>query len=122
MPTGRRGEADSPYDAARLSPERINGASVPARSAEPRETVITMVRGRRRPPGTRRADRTSGGRDSRNPIRRARTGEGIRDESGRVDPTRMTTHRFPFGQMERAFEVSDKKLEETVKVLVGFDE
>ncbi|MFR9787190.1 NAD(P)-dependent alcohol dehydrogenase [Streptomyces sp. MB22_4] len=43
-------------------------------------------------------------------------------ESGRVDPTRMTTHRFPFSQMERAFEVSDKKLEDTVKVLVDFDE
>ncbi|MFJ4801778.1 NAD(P)-dependent alcohol dehydrogenase [Streptomyces murinus] len=40
----------------------------------------------------------------------------------RVDPTRLTTHRFPFSAMERAFEVSDKKLEDTVKVLVSFDE
>ncbi|WP_244950239.1 NAD(P)-dependent alcohol dehydrogenase [Streptomyces griseofuscus] len=40
----------------------------------------------------------------------------------RVDPTRLTTHRFPFSEMERAFEVSDKKLEDTVKVLVSFDE
>ncbi|MGM9330772.1 NAD(P)-dependent alcohol dehydrogenase [Streptomyces murinus] len=40
----------------------------------------------------------------------------------RVDPTRLTTHRFPFIEMERAFEVSDKKLEDTVKVLVSFDE
>ncbi|MFG5718198.1 NAD(P)-dependent alcohol dehydrogenase [Streptomyces murinus] len=40
----------------------------------------------------------------------------------RVDPTRLTTHRFPFSAMERAFEVSDKKLEDTVKVLVSFEE
>ena len=40
----------------------------------------------------------------------------------RVDPTRLTTPRFPFSEMERAFEVSDKKLEDTVKVLVSFDE
>ncbi|MEU6466549.1 NAD(P)-dependent alcohol dehydrogenase [Streptomyces sp. NPDC046976] len=40
----------------------------------------------------------------------------------RVDPTRLTTHRFPFSEMERAFEVSDKKLEDTVKVLVSFGE
>ncbi|MEU5442509.1 NAD(P)-dependent alcohol dehydrogenase [Streptomyces griseofuscus] len=40
----------------------------------------------------------------------------------RLDPTRLTTHRFPFSEMERAFEVSDKKLEDTVKVLVSFDE
>ncbi|MEW2620473.1 NAD(P)-dependent alcohol dehydrogenase [Streptomyces sp. NPDC048106] len=43
-------------------------------------------------------------------------------ETKRVDPTRLTTHRFPFSQMERAFEVSDKKLEDTVKVLISFDE
>ncbi|MFH8336611.1 NAD(P)-dependent alcohol dehydrogenase [Streptomyces sp. AM6-12] len=43
-------------------------------------------------------------------------------ENKRVDPTRLTTHRFPFREMERAFEVSDRKLEDTVKVLVGFDE
>ncbi|MFF5407210.1 NAD(P)-dependent alcohol dehydrogenase [Streptomyces misionensis] len=42
-------------------------------------------------------------------------------ENGRVDPTRLTTHRFPFDRMERAFEVSDKKLEDTVKVLVTFE-
>ncbi|MER8057961.1 MULTISPECIES: NAD(P)-dependent alcohol dehydrogenase [unclassified Streptomyces] len=43
-------------------------------------------------------------------------------ENNRLDPTRLTTHRFPFSEMERAFEVSDKKLEDTVKVLVTFDE
>jgi isopropanol dehydrogenase (NADP+) len=41
-------------------------------------------------------------------------------ETGRVDPTLMTTHRFPFDQMERAFEVSDKKLDDVVKPLVTF--
>ncbi|MFJ6662472.1 hypothetical protein [Streptomyces sp. NPDC091383] len=43
-------------------------------------------------------------------------------ENKRLDPTRLTTHRFPFSEMERAFEVSDKKPEDTVKVLVTFDE
>ncbi len=41
-------------------------------------------------------------------------------ETGRVDPAHMTTHTFPFDEMERAFEVSDKKLEDVVKVLVTF--
>lgn len=41
-------------------------------------------------------------------------------EKGRLDPTRMTTHTYSFDEMERAFEVSDKKLEDTVKVLVSF--
>ncbi|WP_069811935.1 NAD(P)-dependent alcohol dehydrogenase [Streptomyces sp. TP-A0874] len=40
--------------------------------------------------------------------------------NGRIDPTRMTTHQFSFSDMERAFEVSDKKLEDVVKVLVTF--
>jgi isopropanol dehydrogenase (NADP+) len=38
----------------------------------------------------------------------------------RVDPTSMTTHTFRFDEMERAFEVSDKKLDDVVKVLIGF--
>ncbi|MEV0720245.1 NAD(P)-dependent alcohol dehydrogenase [Asanoa sp. NPDC050611] len=38
----------------------------------------------------------------------------------RVDPTLMTSHTFPFDQMEQAFEVSDKKLDDVVKVLVTF--
>jgi threonine dehydrogenase-like Zn-dependent dehydrogenase len=41
-------------------------------------------------------------------------------ESGRVDPTHMTTHTFRFDEMERAFEVSDKKLEDVVKPLIIF--
>ncbi|WP_433432579.1 NAD(P)-dependent alcohol dehydrogenase [Nonomuraea sp. CA-141351] len=38
----------------------------------------------------------------------------------RVDPTHMTTHTFRFDEMERAFEISDKKLEDVVKVLITF--
>ncbi|MFI6494519.1 zinc-binding dehydrogenase [Streptomyces sp. NPDC050564] len=41
-------------------------------------------------------------------------------EKERVDPTHMTTHGFSFDEMERAFEVSDKKLEDVVKVLITF--
>jgi threonine dehydrogenase-like Zn-dependent dehydrogenase len=41
-------------------------------------------------------------------------------ETGRVDPTQLTTHRFSFDEMERAFEVADKKLEDVVKVLITF--
>jgi threonine dehydrogenase-like Zn-dependent dehydrogenase len=32
----------------------------------------------------------------------------------------MTTHTFRFDEMELAFEVSDKKLEDVVKVLIRF--
>jgi len=41
-------------------------------------------------------------------------------ESGRVDPSHMTTHTFRFDEMERAFEVADKKLEDVVKPLIVF--
>ncbi|MFH9090286.1 NAD(P)-dependent alcohol dehydrogenase [Streptomyces sp. NPDC017673] len=41
-------------------------------------------------------------------------------QAKRVDPTRMTTHTFSFDDMERAFEVADKKLEDVVKVLITF--
>jgi threonine dehydrogenase-like Zn-dependent dehydrogenase len=41
-------------------------------------------------------------------------------EKKRVDPTHMTTHEFAFDEMERAFEVSDRKLEDVVKVLITF--
>ena len=41
-------------------------------------------------------------------------------ESGRVDPTLMTTHTFSFDDMERAFEVSDKKLDHVIKPLITF--
>lgn len=38
----------------------------------------------------------------------------------RIDPTWMTTHRFTFDEMERAFEVADQKLDDVIKVLVTF--
>ncbi|WP_330281419.1 NAD(P)-dependent alcohol dehydrogenase [Streptomyces sp. NBC_00588] len=41
-------------------------------------------------------------------------------ETRRVDPSHLTTHEFPFDEMERAFEVSDKKLEDVVKVMITF--
>lgn len=41
-------------------------------------------------------------------------------EAKRVDPTHMTTHEFRFDDMERAFEVADKKLEDVVKPLIVF--
>ncbi|MFF8373127.1 NAD(P)-dependent alcohol dehydrogenase [Streptomyces lydicus] len=41
-------------------------------------------------------------------------------EAKRLDPTHMTTHTFRFDDMERAFEVSDQKLEDVVKVLITF--
>lgn len=41
-------------------------------------------------------------------------------ETKRVDPVHMTTHEFRFDDMERAFEVSDKKLEDVVKVMITF--
>ncbi|HEX6540389.1 MAG TPA: NAD(P)-dependent alcohol dehydrogenase [Ktedonobacterales bacterium] len=39
----------------------------------------------------------------------------------RVDPTRMTTHTFPFAQMPRAFEIMDQKLDGVMKPLIEFD-
>jgi threonine dehydrogenase-like Zn-dependent dehydrogenase len=41
-------------------------------------------------------------------------------EAKRLDPTLMTTHTFKFEEMERAFEISDKKLEDVVKPLIVF--
>jgi len=41
-------------------------------------------------------------------------------EANRLDPTSMTTHTFGFDEMERAFEVADKKLDDVVKVLITF--
>ncbi|WP_244190771.1 NAD(P)-dependent alcohol dehydrogenase [Streptomyces caeruleatus] len=40
--------------------------------------------------------------------------------SQRVDPSHLTTHEFHFDEMERAFEVADKKLEDVVKVMISF--
>ncbi|HEX6934785.1 MAG TPA: hypothetical protein VF162_21770 [Streptosporangiaceae bacterium] len=41
-------------------------------------------------------------------------------EAGRVDPTLMTSHTFSFDDMEHAFEVSDKKLDDVIKPLITF--
>ena len=41
-------------------------------------------------------------------------------ESGRLDPTLMTSHTFSFDDMERAYEVMDKKLENVIKPLITF--
>jgi threonine dehydrogenase-like Zn-dependent dehydrogenase len=38
----------------------------------------------------------------------------------RFDPTSMTSHTFTFDEMERVFEVADKKLDDVVKVLITF--
>lgn len=42
-------------------------------------------------------------------------------EMKRVDPTLMTTHTFDFGEMDRAFEIMDKKLDNVLKPLIVFD-
>src|SRR5579871_6752414 len=42
-------------------------------------------------------------------------------QMGRVDPTRMTTHTFPFSELERAFEVMDNKRDGVIKPLIVFD-
>ncbi|MFL5625266.1 MAG: NAD(P)-dependent alcohol dehydrogenase, partial [Ktedonobacteraceae bacterium] len=41
-------------------------------------------------------------------------------EMKRVDPTLMTTHTFPFDEMDRAFEIMDKKLDGVLKPLIVF--
>ena len=41
-------------------------------------------------------------------------------QAKRLDPTSMTTHRFQFGQLEKAFEVMDKKLDGVIKPLILF--
>ncbi len=41
-------------------------------------------------------------------------------QSGRVDPTKMTTHKFPFAEIPRAFEIMDKKLDGVIKPLIVF--
>jgi isopropanol dehydrogenase (NADP+) len=42
-------------------------------------------------------------------------------ETGRVDPTPMTTHRFGFDQVERAFTMMKTKEEGIIKPLIVFD-
>ena len=41
-------------------------------------------------------------------------------EMKRVDPTLMTTHTFPFDEIDRAFEIMDKKLDGVLKPLIVF--
>ncbi len=41
-------------------------------------------------------------------------------QNNRLDPTRMTTHTFKFDQLERAFEMMDKKLDGIIKPLITF--
>jgi len=41
-------------------------------------------------------------------------------EAGRVDPTRMTSHTFQFNEMDKAFEIMDRKLDGVVKPLIVF--
>ncbi|HLU46622.1 MAG TPA: NAD(P)-dependent alcohol dehydrogenase [Planctomycetota bacterium] len=43
-------------------------------------------------------------------------------ESGRVDPRPMTTHTFPFAEIERAFHLMDSKEDGIIKPLIVFDE
>jgi isopropanol dehydrogenase (NADP+) len=42
-------------------------------------------------------------------------------ERGRVDPTLMTTHRFKFDQVERAFRMMQTKEDGILKPLILFD-
>ena len=41
-------------------------------------------------------------------------------QAKRLDPTSMTTHRFPFSELERAFETMDQKLDGVIKPLIIF--
>ncbi|MGH7985225.1 MAG: zinc-binding dehydrogenase, partial [Candidatus Binataceae bacterium] len=41
-------------------------------------------------------------------------------ESGRIDPTKMTTHKFNFEELPKAFEMMDKKLDGIIKPLIIF--
>jgi isopropanol dehydrogenase (NADP+) len=41
-------------------------------------------------------------------------------QAKRLDPTSMTTHRFKFAELDRAFEIMDKKLDGIIKPLIVF--
>jgi threonine dehydrogenase-like Zn-dependent dehydrogenase len=43
-------------------------------------------------------------------------------QNGRVDPTPMTTHTFPFDEIERAFRMMETKEDNIIKPLIVFDE
>jgi len=40
--------------------------------------------------------------------------------TGRVDPTLMTTHRFPFSRVDEAFELMSSKDDGVIKPLIEF--
>jgi threonine dehydrogenase-like Zn-dependent dehydrogenase len=40
--------------------------------------------------------------------------------SGRVDPTPLTTHRFKFGEIEKAFKMMQTKEDGMIKPLITF--
>jgi isopropanol dehydrogenase (NADP+) len=42
-------------------------------------------------------------------------------ETGRVDPTPMTTHRFPFEKVETAFHMMETKEDGMLKPLIVFE-
>ncbi|WP_436933620.1 NAD(P)-dependent alcohol dehydrogenase [Halovenus marina] len=42
-------------------------------------------------------------------------------ETGRVDPTKMTTHEFDFDEIETAFEMMDEKADGIIKPLIRFE-
>jgi threonine dehydrogenase-like Zn-dependent dehydrogenase len=42
-------------------------------------------------------------------------------QTGRLDPTPLTSHTFRFAELGRAFEIMDKKLDGVVKPLITFD-
>jgi threonine dehydrogenase-like Zn-dependent dehydrogenase len=39
---------------------------------------------------------------------------------GRIDPSRLVTHRFPFAQVQRAFETYRDRRDGALKVLIDF--
>ncbi|VVM04909.1 NADP-dependent isopropanol dehydrogenase [Methylacidimicrobium cyclopophantes] len=41
-------------------------------------------------------------------------------QNGRLDPSRLTTHRFRFEEIDRGFEIMAKKLEGVLKPLILF--
>ena len=41
-------------------------------------------------------------------------------EHGRIDPTPMTTHRFPFAEVERAFHMMETKEDNIIKLLITY--
>src|SRR5438876_4979745 len=43
-------------------------------------------------------------------------------QTGRLDPTPLTSHTFRFAELVRAFEIMDKKLDGVVKPLITFDQ